>query len=196
VSLRLETHDLGITWVIDEPFARASHALADAGRVWIIDPVDDPGAMSAAANLGEPAAVVQLLDRHNRDCAAVAERLGVPHLRLPDALPDSPFESLRVISWPVWKEVGLWWPQREALIVAEAIGTSPLFGAGRGPVGVHPFLRLLPPRTLGRYEPTHLLVGHGSPRHGPQTGTEVSVALQRSRRDLPRALAMMPKMRG
>ena len=29
-------------------------------------------------SLGEPAAVLQLLDRHNRDCAAFAERLGVP----------------------------------------------------------------------------------------------------------------------
>ena len=96
----------------------------------------------------------------------------------------------------MWKEVALWWPKREALVVAEALGTSPLFGVGRGPVGVHPFLRLLPPRALARYEPAHLLVGHGPARHGPQTGDELAVALARSRRDIPRALAMMPKMRG
>ena len=79
MSLRqLETHDLGLTWVIDEPFARASHALADDGRVWIVDPVDDAEALDAVAGLGEPVAVLQLLDRHNRDCAAVASRLGVP----------------------------------------------------------------------------------------------------------------------
>ena len=48
----------------------------------------------AGAALGEPAGVVQLLDRHNRDCAAVAAELGVPHLVVPDAVPDSPFEAI------------------------------------------------------------------------------------------------------
>jgi hypothetical protein len=45
--------------------------------VWLVDPVDVPEAIERARSLGEPAAVLQLLDRHGRGCAAVAERLGV-----------------------------------------------------------------------------------------------------------------------
>ena len=50
--------------------ARASHALATEGAVWVVDPVDWPEAIDRALTLGRPAAVLQLLDRHNRDCAA------------------------------------------------------------------------------------------------------------------------------
>ena len=58
--------------------------------MWLIDPVADETALRAAVGLGEIAAVVQLLDRHPRDCEEVAERFSVPHLRLPEELPDSP----------------------------------------------------------------------------------------------------------
>ena len=192
----IESHECGITWVIDEPFTRASHALAHGGRVWFVDPVDDPTAMEAVAELGEPVAVLQLLDRHRRDCATIAGRLGVPHLERPETLPDSPLQPFRLISRPGWRETTLWWPERQALVVAEAVGTNPLFAVGSGAVGVHPFLRLLPPRALGRYQPGHLLVGHGPARHGPQTADELAVALARSRRDIPRTLAMLPRLRG
>ena len=80
----IEEHASGITWVIDEPMARASHALVDDGRVWIIDPVDDKEAMEKVVALGKPVAVFQLLDRHNRDCEAIAKRLDVPHVTQPD----------------------------------------------------------------------------------------------------------------
>ena len=68
-------------WIAPEPrfMQRASHAIAADGRVWLIDPVADEGALGRARELGEPAGVVQLLDRHGRDCRAVAEQLGVPH---------------------------------------------------------------------------------------------------------------------
>src|SRR5688572_13533667 len=82
----------GFGWALDERFMRTSHALAAGGRVWLLDPVDVPGLDERLASLGEPAAVVQLLDRHTRDCAAVAARLAVPHHVVPDALPDTPFE--------------------------------------------------------------------------------------------------------
>jgi hypothetical protein len=81
----------GFSWVLDEPLERTSHALVADGRVWLVDPVDVPEAMERATALGEPAAVLQLLDRHNRDCAAVAERLGVLHVKVPDVIPGSPF---------------------------------------------------------------------------------------------------------
>ena len=65
-------HELGISWVGPGAIARAAHAVADGGRVWLIDPFDDTGALEAAAQLGQPAAVIQLLDRHNRDCQSIA----------------------------------------------------------------------------------------------------------------------------
>ncbi len=194
--LTVQTHDFGITWVIDEPFSRASHALVHDGRVWIIDPVDEPSAMGAVAELGEPVAVVQLLDRHRRDCRTIARRLDVPHLELPQTLADSPLQPFSLISWPGWREVSLWWPEHQLLVVAEAVGTNPFFTVGAGPVGVHGFLRLWPPRALGRYQPRHLLVGHGAPRHGAPTADELAVALARSRRDIPRLIGALPRMSG
>src|SRR3712207_7816367 len=44
-----------------------------------------------------------------------------------------------------WREKGLWWETRKALVVPEAIGTHPMFSGGQ-PAGVHLMLRLLPPR--------------------------------------------------
>lgn len=184
----LERHALGLTWVVDEPLTRTSHALLADGRVWLVDPVDAPEALEQALALGAPAGVIQLLDRHGRDCAALAARLGVPHHEVPDALPDSPFEILRTVRLPRWRESSLWWARERALVVPEALGTNAVFTAGTGPVGVHPMLRLLPPRSLRDVVPDHLLVGHGLPVHGPQTPAAIDTALRRARRDLPRAL--------
>jgi hypothetical protein len=185
----LHEHALGLSWVVDEPMQRASHAIAADGRVWFVDVVDDAVAMERAGALGTPAAVVQLLDRHPRDCAAVAQRLAVPHLRLPTEVPGSPFEVRTMLDLPRWRELALWWPERAALVVPEAVGTGPFFAVGPGPVGVHPMLRLTPPRgALGGLEPQFLLAGHGPPVSGPQTAAALDDALARSRRDVPRML--------
>ena len=48
--------------------------------------------------------------------------------------------SRDVVQVPRWREVALWWPQRKALVVAEAVGTGRYFAVGPGPVGVHPWL--------------------------------------------------------
>jgi hypothetical protein len=181
----LHEHDLGLTWIVAELMERTSHALVDDGRVWLVDPVDEPEALERVAGLGEPAGVLQLLDRHNRDCAALAARLGVEHVRLPERLPDAPFVPFSAVSVPRWREVGLWWPARKALVVTEALGTSELFTGGDRAVGVHLMLRLLPPRRLGGYAPEHLLVGHGPPIHGPAVADGVQEALSRSLRDVP-----------
>jgi hypothetical protein len=198
--MAIRTYDeleFGFSWVIDESMTRTSHALVDEGRVWLIDPVDEGDAIERARGLGEPAAVLQLLDRHNRDCADVARRLGVPHLAMPDTLPDAPFDLVRVVSTRFWKEVALWWPARRALVVSEAVGTNAMFTGGAAPVGVHLMLRLTPPRRLGAYAPDHLLVGHGTGLHGPSTAPALREALDRSRRELPRVLLKLPgAMRG
>ena len=124
--------------------ARSAHALRSDGRVWLIDPFEDEPALREVAALGTPAGVIQLLDRHNRDCAPIAARLGVPLLRLPGAAPDTPFEVVPILSRPGWHEVGLWWERERALIVTEAVGTAFPFALGRR-AGVHPVLRLTPP---------------------------------------------------
>ena len=192
---RYEEHDLGLTWVEETTMARAAHALVNDGRVWLVDPFEAGDAIERAAALGEPAGVVQLLDRHNRDCASVAERLGVPHHRLPEALPGSPFEVVKVIDLPRWRELALWWPARRALVVSEALGTGPYFAVGEGPVGVHPFLRLRPPGALRGYAPEHLLVGHGGGVHGPAAAEGIATAYRRSLRDLPTFLRKLPTFR-
>jgi hypothetical protein len=179
-------HDLGLSWFETGGIFRASHALVDGGRVWIVDPVDTGDALERARALGEPVAVLQLLDRHNRDSAAVARRLGVPHLKVPRVLPDTPFSVLDLDWGPLWKEVALWWPDRSALVVPESLGTAPMFAVGQAPVGVHPVRRVAPPSSLRSFAPEHLLAGHGPPVHGGDAGGGVIDALARSRSDIPR----------
>ncbi len=190
----IDETDFSVTWVIDEPMMRASHALAHDGKVWIIDPVDQDEAMAKVAEMGEPTAVLQLLDRHNRDCAKVAERLGVPHVALPDEVRSTPFKTIKVVENRVWKEKALWWQQKRCLVVAEAVGTNSLYHPGPAGAGVHIGLRLTPPRrSLGTYLPQHLLLGHGEPIHGPEATKALQEAIDRSRRDLPGALIGAPK---
>jgi len=173
--------------------ARASHALVSDGRVWIIDPIEDEEALAKIAELGEPAVVFQLLDRHNRDCKKVADRLGVPLVMLPDELKGTPFQSIEVVNNRLWKEKALWWQAEQTLVVAEALGTNPMACPSEAGAGIHIGLRLKPPKqALGTYVPQHLLVGHGDPIHGPRATTALQQAMDRSRRDFPKAMAKMP----
>jgi len=183
----------GFSWIVDEPATRTSHALADDSRVWLVDPVRHDEALERVSALGQPTAVVQLLDRHNRDCASVAAELGIRHLVVPDAIPDSPFETVALTRNRAWRETAVWWPATRTLVVAEALGTNRFFLAGDEAVGVQLILRLTPPRAaLGRFEPEHLLVGHGRGVHGPTAATAVRNALAHSRRGLPRLLLRVP----
>ena len=184
----------GFSWFPKEAMTRTGHALATGDGVWLVDPVDVPDAMERAAALGPPAGVIQLLDRHNRDCAAIAARLGVPHLKVPATIPGSPFEVVKVLDVPGWHEAALWWPERRALVVAELIGTNSVYALGGGPAGVHPMLRLAAPGALRGYEPEHLLVGHGRGVHGPAAAAALAGAYSRARSDLPRLLGRLPAM--
>ena len=182
----------GFSWIVDERMTRTSHALASDGKVWLVDPVDWPDAIGRARGLGEPAGVLQLLDRHNRDCAAIAERLGVPHLIAPDAVPGSPFECVPLVRRRRWAETAVWWPERRTLVVAEAVGTNPFFTGGKALLGVHFLLRLTPPTALAPCEPEHLLTGHGAGIHGPGASDALHDALRTSRRRLPGVLVRLP----
>ena len=187
-----DEHPHGFSWVMDDPLTRTAHALRADGQVWLVDPVDEPAALDRAAALGDPAGVIQLLDRHDRDGAAIAARLGVPFLRLPREVPGSPFEVVDVLDLPRWRERALWWPAERVLVVAEVVGTNAIYTTGAGPAGIHPFLRLLPPGAVRGHLPEHLLVGHGAGIHGPGAADALETAYARSRRDVPRFLARVP----
>jgi hypothetical protein len=188
-----DDYDAGFSWVMRETMRRTSHALCEDGRVWLVDPVDAPEAIARAEALGPIAGVLQLLDRHNRDCAGLAARYAVPHLRVPDAVPGSALQAIPVVRIPRWKETALWWPERRLLVVAEAVGTAPLFTGGNDrTVGMHMMLRTLPPRRLRGLEPEHLLVGHGPGVHGEQAARGLEEAHRNARRDIPRILAKLP----
>ena len=175
---------------------RSAHAVRSGDRVWLIDPFDDEPALREVSDLGTPAGVIQLLDRHNRDCQAIASRLGVPLLRLPGSAPDTPFEVVPILSRWGWHEVALWWERERALIVAEAVGTAPPFALGRR-AGVHPLLRLTPPRSqLAPYRPSMLLVGHGATIEA-DAAAALDDALEHALTDVPRLVTSLPRlMRG
>jgi hypothetical protein len=185
-----DERDFGFGWLVDEErMERVSHALVADGGVWVTDPVAWPEAEDRARAVGEPRGVVQLLDRHERDCAAVATRLGVPHHVVPTArIEGAPFEFLKISSSRFWGEVALWWPEPRVLVCADALGTIPFFCAPGERVGVHPLLRLRPPKALRRVLPEHILTGHGEGIHEDAT-TALHEALRTSRRRLPGALA-------
>ena len=185
----------GFSWLVDEPSTRTSHALAAGGRVWLVDTVRFEPALERALGLGRPVAVLQLLDRHNRDCAAVAAELGVPHLVVPDEVADSPFVALAVRRTKRWRETALWWPDERTLVVAEAVGTNPFFTGARDPAGIHLLLRLAPPRDVFRdLEPAHLLVGHGEGLHGPAAAKGLRHALDTARTGFPRVALRVPAL--
>jgi hypothetical protein len=185
----------GFGWSQDEFMRRTSHALLVDGRVWLIDPVDDPDLEERVRALGEPAGVLQLLDRHERGCAAWAARLAVPHLRAWESLGGAPFEALRVRSSRWWREVALWEPNGRTLVCADALGTVGYFCAPGEAIGLHPLVRPLPPRQLGRVAPQRIVCGHGAGLH-EDASAALQEALRTARRRLPAVVLRIVKRRG
>ena len=189
----VDEQEWGFGWIAParRQLQRASHALCVEGRVWVVDPIDGEGVDERIGALGEPAGVIQLLDRHTRDCAAFARRLRVPHHVVP-FVNVGPFEAIPLVRRSQWQEAALWWPERRVLVCAEALGTVPhYFALGGEPLGVHPLLRLTPPRRLADFEPEHVLCGHGEGVH-EHAAEAVRGALEHSRRHLPRLLLEAP----
>ena len=167
--------DGGVGWIAhpEETMQRASHALAIDGDVWVVDPVDAPGIDDLLTDMGEVVGVVVLLDRHQRDADAVAQRFDVPVYLPPyvdrefDApvenvgvrLPDTSFKVMHVVDLPFWQEAALF--DGETLVVADALGTVEYFTVKPERVGVHPMLRPVPPTSLRDLAPSRILTGHG-----------------------------------
>ena len=185
--------DAGFGWISADPgwMGRAAHALLVGGGVWLVDPVDFDGLDDRIGSLGSPRAVLQLFGRHERDCGSLSARLGVPLLVSPETVPGTPFEAIRIKGPGGWRETALWWPERRTLIVSEALGTIRFFCAPGRPLGVHPVLRLLrPPSALLRFDPEHILVGHGRGLHD-SAADALRSALHGARRELP---ALLPRL--
>jgi hypothetical protein len=180
--------DGGFGWIVPEFMQRCSHALVADGRVWVIDPVDGDGVEERIRAEGTPAGVLQLLDRHNRDCAALAARLGVRHHLVPQGS-IGPFACIAIRNRSSWNEVALWWPDRRVLVCADALGSAPYYCAADERLAVHPLLRLRPPRRqLGALQPEVILCGHGE---GVLEDADRALreALDTSRRRMPRQAA-------
>lgn len=180
-----DEHECGFGWIVTEFMERCSHGLVADGRVWVIDPVDGEGVEERIRAAGEPAGVIQLLDRHNRDCASLAARLGVRHHVVPTE-PIPPFKFLPIVARRRWREVALWWPAQRLLVCADALGSAAYYRAGQERLAVHPLLRLRPPRLT--VQPDAILCGHGE---GVLTGAAAALrgALSTSRRRIPLQLA-------
>jgi hypothetical protein len=186
----------GWTPAEEELRRRTSHAVASGGRVWIVDPLDGEGVDERIRGLGEPAGVVQLLDRHNRDCRSVSERFGVPrHVTPFGGLSDAPFEVVRVVDLPGWREAALWFSAERILVCADAVGSASYFRAKGERIGVHPLLRLWPPKALARFEPRQLLLGHGEGLAGDEAAQVLHKALRTARRGIPSWLVGLPQRR-
>jgi hypothetical protein len=177
----------GFGWIAAEPVAmeRASHALVVDGRVWLVDAVDGEAVLDRVRTAGEPAGVLQLVGRHRRDCATLARALGVPHYVVPRARPGTaPFELVALGR----REIAIWWPQEATLVVGEALGTAPYYRAPGERLGLHPFRRLTPPRSLERLSPRRLLFGHGDGIHD-DAAAALAETLAHGRRRAPAWLA-------
>jgi hypothetical protein len=186
----------GFGWISDDFLGRTSHALVAGGGVWLVDPLAWDEAERRIASAGEPRGVIQLLDRHARDCAELAGRLGVPHHVVPFG-GVGPFETIPLVNRRWWREAALWWPEGRVLCVADALGTVGYFTAGDEALGVHPLRRLTPPRALAVLGPRHVLCGHGEGIHGEAAAPALDRALRTSRRRLPRAwLGSLSRRRG
>lgn len=203
--------DGGLGWMADrdEPTQRTSHALVEDGSVFLVDPVEYEGLDDLIADLGEVVGVVRLLDRHQRDSVALANRYDVP-IYLPgplgaiaddleartsvveETLSETGYRVLPIVDRRFWREAALF--DGESLVVPEAVGTSEFFTVGSEPLGVHVGLRLFPPRRqLGGLAPQRVLVGHGEGIMMDATKT-LQTALAGSRRTAPRLFVKTLRM--
>lgn len=198
----IDRFDDGVGWIAHpgETLQRASHAVNFGDGVWIIEPVDAAGIDEEIERLGTVKGVLVLLDRHERDSATVANRFDVPVYHPPyvdrdfdapsellgETLPGEDVSVRKVLDWPKWKEAAVF--DGKTLVVAESLGSVPHFTVGTEPIGVHPIVRIAPPRKFADFSPERVLVGHGE---GVQenAGPAIRHAIENARRGLPAAWA-------
>ena len=180
--------DGGFSWIAQpaEDARRASHALATAAGVWVVDPVDVDGLDDRLRELGDIAGVAVVQDRHTRDAEAVArrhdvpvaapewasltrEKLGGEAAPLGPALDGTGYAVRDLIRRDDWEEAVLWDEAAGTLLVPETLGTLPAFTDGDAALGVHPAVDD-PPGWLAKLDPERVLVGHGLSLHEGASG--------------------------
>lgn len=197
----------GVGWLAypGETGQRVSHAVRGDDGVWILEPLDAPGVDTLLTDLGTIAGVAVLSDYHARDAAAFANRHDVP-VHVPawfervaervdariewftGALGDSGFKVRRYAPFPGWNE-GIAVRESDGTVyVPESLGTAPHYTAGSEQIGVHTFVRLVPPRKpFEGVDMNRLLFGHGVGIFEEANGA-LAKTLDGSRRRLPMAL--------
>lgn len=204
----IDRWDDGVGWIAypEEDMQRASHAVVgEDGGVWVTDPVDAPGVDDLIAEYGDLEGIVILLDRHKRDADAIARRhevpVYVPHWmsgvaseldapveRIRTDLESSGYGVYKLKDNALWQEAVMFGEADHTLIVPEAVGSAEYFYTGDRPLGVHPALRLMPPRKLARFDPERILVGHGEGVFEDAQGA-LADALDNARKGAPRLYA-------
>ena len=202
----IDRFDGGVGWIghPEETMERASHALATAAGVWLVDPVDADGVGDLIEPLGEVAGVVVLSNHHARDAAVFADRYDVA-VTLPEPMTgvagdvDAPVDRLAVgdtvggyellevaHSGETWQEYALY--DGETLVVSESVGGADYMRVGDERLGVMLLRRLMPPRAaLGDLSPARVLSGHG-PGVSEDADAALGEAIDGSRQRFPRAL--------
>jgi hypothetical protein len=193
----------GVGWIAHpgEAMQRASHALEVDGEVWIVDPVDVAGLDELLAEFGTVAGVVLLLDRHKRDAASIANRhdvavhvpawmdgvepnIAAPVERVRTEVGQTGYGVHPVIDNRFWQEAALYGEDTGHLLVSEALGSAPYYRRKNHDVGVHPALRLFPPKRLRQFTPRRVDFGHGRGTDADPEG-KIRRAIDRSRRSAP-----------
>ena len=181
---------------------QSSTALAEGGRIWLVDPVRDAGLEEALQGLGKVVAVVMTIGWHDRDVGWFATLYGVPvyahrslyvlpHVktaveRVDEAVPESP---LRIIPcggrgvFGAWRETAIWWPEQRTLVTGDSLGTASYFIQPGQEIAVHPLRRLSPPFELRDLPAERLFPGHGRSVH-QEVAPQIARAVDRARRDL------------
>jgi glyoxylase-like metal-dependent hydrolase (beta-lactamase superfamily II) len=203
--------DGGFGWIAHpgELMQRSSTALADGGRVWLIDPLRTDGRGGEAgggidgeiAALGQVVGVIISFAGHDRDGAWFANLYGVPvylprHLpplrfdarveRVAARVPDSPLQLVPscgrgLLGW--FRDTAVWWPAQRTLAIGDTLGTCPYYLLPGERLAVHPVRRLQPPTELLTLTPERVYGGHG-PSVTEGAGEAVARAVRTARSEL------------
>ena len=141
-----------------------------------------------------PAEVLQLLDRHNRD--SLARRwFGLPHLKVPAAVPDTPSRSSRSSACRCGARSRCRGRSPGRSWAAEAAAPHrPTRRPQRIGAGYEPQSGSVAARRLGAYGPEHLLVGPRTRRSRPACpGRPCTESAGPGRRDLRGASVAVPR---
>ncbi|MFC6824397.1 hypothetical protein [Halopelagius fulvigenes] len=205
---RIDEWDGGVGWLShpEEAGRRASHAVRGSdGGVWLLDPIDAPGADELASELGEVVGVAVCSNWHARDAGAFARRHDVPvylprwmdriedrvdaEIRRYDReLGDSGFRVSRLDPLPGWREAVAYRESDGTLYVPDVMSSVEGTPVGEERIGLFLTARLSPPReTFAAFDPERIVFGHGTGCF-EDAAAALDTALDGARRRFPRAL--------